>query len=577
MYGDEYSSESFAKFASLSSLKLSDPCIPSIAEILEVVVDELLLHGRLRKYLSFIDSCSPKHERLFKLVTNRCDFGFVIEMLCSHFSLSFSDERALREFCSGITWIHSNKSKSLELSIIASRTLLHNPVVLSSPKLLQAHILSLVSNAISVTVNCETLTSDPKRGDLYLSVFEISVLLYRQHMSTLVTENRSEDARGTLVQLHNKSSQLSFESCIELSKKEKLDQTIAALNESWKLSLRNTVCKKKSDLLALSIEYMQENVCIIDPTCRDDIVTFLKCMLTRTANDVNDIELPLNGCASLQDICFLASLLMLMSNSLIQSVWSLKHQCPDSLNDKKYDLIVGIISCFKDFNIRLPIQKFAYGIMETNPSSHKESRLMLLHILGLLSLCFDSGFDFLVKSCISVIIGLTNLFVLEEGNVDALKSLADPKSSSEGYLIVYKEALICQTPTLAIISKYQKIRTSYVSNAYLANESTSTKNVETENGSTTLDPFNMGYVSTSKVETCSGETYLKTRFKESGCATDIDDLVDFVECKKGKDYADWLKSREKFRDQRLKKIEKLKWERRKQGCRKSMKRLDGLH
>lgn len=404
------------------------------------------MHGRLRKYLAIIDSFSPAHERLF----NSGDFGIVMEIICSHFSLSISDERALQDFFSRITWVHSDNSKSLELSVIASSKLLHIPAVLFSPKLFRAHIVSLVSNVISVAVNCERLTPDPKLFDCYLSVFEVSVLLYTQHMSTLKSENHSEEARGTLVEVHNKSSQPSFESCIERTKKEKIDQKIATLNESWNSNLRSKVCKKKSDLVASSIEYIQENSCIIDIACRDEIVAFLERMLMRAANDVNDIELPLNGCASLQDICLLASLLMLMSNSLIRVVWSLRYQCPKSLKDlspcKEYDFIVGIINCFKDFSIRLPIQKFSYSIMETNPTSHKESRLMLLHFLGLLSLCFDSGFDFLVKSCISVIMGLTNLFVLEEGNIDALRSLADPRSlSSEGSVTIYKEVnvLLC--------------------------------------------------------------------------------------------------------------------------------------
>ena len=65
---------------------------------------------------------------------------------------------------------------------------------------------------------------------------------------------------------------------------------------------------------------------------------------------------------------------------------------------------------------------------------------MLIHFLGLLSLSFDSGLEFLVNSCISVIMALTNLFVFQEGNIDALSSLADPRSlSSDKSLTIYKE------------------------------------------------------------------------------------------------------------------------------------------
>ncbi|KAI3824448.1 hypothetical protein L1987_05908 [Smallanthus sonchifolius] len=538
MCSGEITSNYFAEVASLSSLELFDTCIPSITTILEVIIDELLVHGRLRKYLQIIDSFTPTNERLFKANYESGYFGLTMEMICSHFLLSISDEVALQEFLNRLTWAHSNNSKSLALGIIPAKTLLQNPIVLSSPKLLQAHIVSLVADVISIGIDHETLTLDPMLIDCYLSLFESSVKLYTQHMSILKTENHPSDARDNLVNLHNKSSYPSFESCIDPGKSETLSQIITTLNNSWNSSLRRELFVTKSDLLSFSIDYIEQNLCIIDITRRDEILSFLKCMIMRAANDVNDIKLPLDGDASLQDICLLASLLMLMSNSLIQALKGIPF-C------KGYDVIVGIISCFKEFNIRLPIQKFSYSLMERNPTSHKESRLMLLHFLGLLSLSFDSGLGFLVKSCISVIMGLSNLFVLEEGNVDALRSLADPRSlSSEGSPAIYKEAYVCQYPSLGVAAKFQKTRTLYVSNVCAVNESTEYDRME-----------KLGVTK----ETCSGEAYLKTRN-----VSNIDDLADFVECQKDKDYANWLKDREKFREWKLAKRVKRRWEKKKQ-------------
>lgn len=48
---------------------------------------------------------------------------------------------------------------------------------------------------------------------------------------------------------------------------------------------------------------------------------------------------------------------------------------------------------------------------------------MLLHFSGLLSLSFNSGLNFLVKGCISMMMALMNLFVFEEGDLLALRSL----------------------------------------------------------------------------------------------------------------------------------------------------------
>ncbi|GJT27543.1 NAD(P)H-quinone oxidoreductase subunit T, chloroplastic [Tanacetum coccineum] len=552
MYSGENPQDSFAEVASVSSLELFDPCIAYSTTIHEMLIDELLVHGQLRRYLQIIDSLSPTNERLFKHGINGGDFGIIMEIMCSHFSLSISDEGALQEFLNKITWVHFNKAKSAEISTDAARALLQNPIVLSSPKLLQAHIVSLVSGVVGVGVDSETLEPDPTPIDFYLSAFESSVMLYTQHMSILKTENHSTDTRGLSVNMP------SFESCIEPAKMQKLDEMINRLNDSWNLNLREKLFKSKSDLLASSIEYIQQSLCVLDASSRDKILSLLRCILTRAANDVNDIGLPPNGDASLQDICYLASLLMLMSNSLIQAI-----RC---LRIKEYDFIVGTINSFKEFSIRLPIQKLSHATMDLN--RHKESKLMLIHFLGLLSSSFDSGLDFLVDSCISVIMALTNLIVFEEGNIDALSALADPRSiSSDKSLTVYKEVLVCQYSTLGVAAKFQKMRTLYASNASATNDSTLTELMEVENLPSTPVPFRREESVVVREETCSGEVFLKNRFKGLGTVADFDELADFVECKKDKDYAAWLKDREKFREKRLHKREKLFREKKKKAWR----------
>ena len=95
----------------------------------------------------------------------------MMEIICSHFLLTISGEEALQAFLNRITWVRSNNSKSLEISVIAARMLLQNPIVLSSPKLLQAHIVSLVSDVISVCVDIERMTSDPTLIGSYISFF----------------------------------------------------------------------------------------------------------------------------------------------------------------------------------------------------------------------------------------------------------------------------------------------------------------------------------------------------------------------------------------------------------------------
>lgn len=60
-------------------------------------------------------------------------------------------------------------------------------------------------------------------------------------------------------------------------------------------------------------------------------------------------------------------------------------------------------------------------------------------------------------------------------------------------------------------------------------------------------------------ETCNGEIFLKCILEGSENSSDVADLADFIECKPGKDYSDWLKDREKFRQWKSEKMAKFRW------------------
>ncbi|XP_076914479.1 uncharacterized protein LOC143573501 [Bidens hawaiensis] len=530
MCSGEITSDYSAEVAPLSSLELFDTCLPSITTLLEVIIDELLVHGQLRKYLQIIDSYSPTNECLFNVNADSVDFGLIMDIICSHFSLSVSDDMALNEFLNRLTWARSGIPKPSSLGIISAKTLLQNPIFLSSPKLLQARIVSLVADVITFGTEHETYTPD-----CYLSVFESSVILYTQHMSILKTDSRTTDDMGNLV---NRSQHPSFESCINADKFEKLSQMIAKLNNSWKSNLRVKLFEIKSDLISSSMDYTQQNICKVDVKYQDIISSFLKHMILKAADDVNVIELPLGCEASLQDTSLLASLLMLMSNSLIQALKVMSSR-------NKHDAIMGIMACFKEFSVRLPIQKSTHSLLEQNLINCNESKLMLLHFLGLLSLSFDSGLGFLVKSCVSVIMGLCNLVAFEEGNVDVLRMLVEGESESlvsDGSVTVYKQSFVGKYHSVGVAAKFQKTRASYLRNACGAKEEDMTS---------------------SSRETCNGEVYLKTR----NVCGDVDDLADFIECQKDKDYEDWLKGRDKFRGWKSEKRVKRMQEKRKQAWR----------
>lgn len=59
-------------------------------------------------------------------------------------------------------------------------------------------------------------------------------------------------------------------------------------------------------------------------------------------------------------------------------------------------------------------------------------------------------------------------------------------------------------------------------------------------------------------ETWSGEIFLKCLGSSSH-----DDIVDFVECKRGKDYSQWMKNRQKYRKWKSHKLAVLRWKKKK--------------
>ena len=51
----------------------------------------------------------------------------------------------------------------------------------------------------------------------------------------------------------------------------------------------------------------------------------------------------------------------------------------------------------------------------------------------------------------------------------------------------------------------------------------------------------------NKGETCNGEVLLMCILEGSQNSSTVADLTNFIECKQGKDYYDWLRGREIFR------------------------------
>lgn len=392
-----------------------------------------------------INSIAATGDVLFTSHSAHGDAGILMEAISNHFMQSFSDKK---DFLSRLFCTHTMKLehpfRPPALGITAAVSLFLNPITASAPKYIQAHLISLVSESVHI----KNLKPDQKLTNCFLSTFEKSVILYTRHMSRLQT-----DGWGSTSSLPHDFVNPPFEFYISREMKEKVDALVSRLDSTSNEVLDGSFSRMKSDLVGSSLRFVKDCQNAYTRSCQEEILTILSCLVLKASESYNDKSIrPVKG-AKLQHLYLLASLLKLMSISLLQAIGCVQHSgdssCLRSLKDfsscKEYDFILGMIAHFKDFDISLPLQQDLHNLMSSHSTRHTATKMMFLHFLGLMSLSFVNGLDCLVKACLLTILALLNLFVFEEGNLDALHSLVDSggdNSSSELLVVKFQEVTV---------------------------------------------------------------------------------------------------------------------------------------
>ncbi|GMJ14809.1 hypothetical protein like AT4G27510 [Hibiscus trionum] len=578
---------------SLSFAELSNPFHAILCAVLEVFADELLMHESVRQYLLLVDSLSCGNEIVFIRHFGHGNIGSVLEVLSAHFVLSLSDDQAFEDFLNRLFWLPNNNFRVPEMTLTTALSLFLNPILLSAPKMFQAYLILLVSEVIGISMSSEHLIPSSEIR-AYLSAFERSVALYSRHMSNMHTEGYSIAGNDSFVKSHFCAiySQMDFESCLLPATKEKIHNLIAKSDHLWNSYLRNTLLKERPELVAASVAYTKETLDFVEESTRDDILSIISCITLRgSSDDVDGTIMHKKEDTSPQDICLLASILKLMSSAMLQAIRILTQgrnsgsltTSENVASSKEYDFLVATFNCFQQFGIRLPVQRLLHDTMEIQPTRHKKSKWMFFHFSGLLSLSYASGLDFLVKNCIFTLVILLKLFVYEAGDLHAFGSLLDSKAKSspqKSGVEVRKsepshnarEVLVDRKSSHAVAQKFQKIRTLYLG----TRSQKSSKNGAQEPEPGSLEKNRMlNHVESaltieeSAGETCNGEIFLRCVLPDSKDSSAVADLADFIECKQGKDYSEWLKDREKFRRWKSEKLANIRWKKRRTAFQKA--------
>ncbi|XP_010255753.1 PREDICTED: uncharacterized protein LOC104596352 isoform X1 [Nelumbo nucifera] len=555
--------------ASMSLAKQPCSLIPILCLMLEVFADELLVHRRLRQYFIVIDSVSCMGENLFICDSSHGDSNDVLEVVSAHFLLSVSDKQQFNKFLSTLFWFHDKELRFPELSLTAAIVLLGTPTVFSAPPIFQVHLISLISRAVGIVRDPEDTRLNPRAKNCYISAFEHSVILYNLHISSLEFGSNHFGGNIKLVDkpcILGGGCQPSFQSNVRPVTYNRINHEIPKSTCSWHSGVHESYSKMTSGIMSVSIAYMTENLYILDKTCRDEIFSILKYIISRIlSNEIafNVLNKDVNGIS--EKMYLLASILKLMSSSLLQIVWWLKQNgssgCQKTLEDypscREYDFIMGIIGCFQQYSVSQPIQLIFSDARGVYPGRHKESIVMLIHMAGLLLFSFNSGLEFLWKSCIFMMMTIMNLITFEEGNVDGLRSLLGfEKESAQPFVDKSPEVLIEISSSAIVARQFQKIKMTYLRSKALTRYIAGEEVVQSETLENTLvlgDVESQCVLGIEEEDTCNGENFIKL-IQGGHPKSDLDDLVDFVECKQGKDYSKWLKDRERFRKWKSEKV-----------------------
>ncbi|XP_026437194.1 uncharacterized protein LOC113335317 [Papaver somniferum] len=437
----EIASTAGRKGKSVCITSVSCAFFPVLHSIIEVFINEFLVHKKLGDYFTTLETVSSTSDNLFRDPLNQGSGDVVLELISSHFLLSISDEPTFKNSLEPFLLLCDEKPPFLDLiSLNAAMQLLSTIVIYSPPQILQAHMISLVSRCSSISMASYNQASDPRLVNWYISAFEISVDLYSQNMSSLQlgdTHGEPKSGFGCSDKQCTAGglSHLSFESHI----RRVMYSQLKVHTTNFPTSVHLLPLKTKSDYKNACIAYMKENQNILNVSSRDESFSVLSNIISRIlSGDIGTSKLWEKGNISQQKMYLLASIVNLMSSSLLQTIWTMQKGSLGNAEMRKrysqckeYDMIISKISCFQQCSITpQSICTLVADMMAHYPARHKHSKMMFMHFASLLLFSFEAGLEFLSKSCILMLMTLMNLFNLEKGNLDALKHLEVESLSS---------------------------------------------------------------------------------------------------------------------------------------------------
>uniref|UniRef100_A0A7C9DM77 DUF7812 domain-containing protein n=2 Tax=Opuntia streptacantha TaxID=393608 RepID=A0A7C9DM77_OPUST len=569
----ERGSISFTKVASAQSMhsscsaslsndlhaKSCDSCIHLLKRMLEVILDDMSADRQFRERIAMLYTFASAKGN--QSTCSSIHIESMLDVITAHFILSISGEQFLETYTQSLIWTKKETFCNPELSFSAATSLVKDPLM-SPPILLRAHMISLVSEVIGIC-DSHDVTRNMRYTD-YLSVFRDSVIMYCEHLSKLLAE--SCDSPYKLRRSSRRAVKPHFHSEIY----DKVNFMLASCDSSWRAHVGNISAKGKSSLEIDAITYLKMNMFIFDESSRDEMFSFLSSLIIKVISSEADETLYLKiKKLTMQEFCLLASILKLMSCSLLRAT-CLKKRFSLELSSKRndeasaiYHSVLEIVSYLVKRNLHVPVQvqQLIDDALKPRNATHDDCKpkMILMHFAGLLSLCTVTGLNFLVKGCIFTTMVFLNM-VLEEESLEFVR----PSSNAclELHSVVPSTANLTSVPTKIShedsFGKIEKCRVRQMSCLKVASDFQRIRKLLLRDRR-----------ADDKAETINGEVYLKHFTSDPDV---ISELADFIVCKPEKNYTAWLRNRAESRHKRIKKLARRQWQRKKAVCNSMGKR-----
>ncbi|MED6156986.1 hypothetical protein PIB30_019285 [Stylosanthes scabra] len=433
-----------------------------------------------------------------------------------------------------------------------------DPTVPSAPKMFQAHVISLLSEAIDAGLDSNNLAPNFNRD---LIAFQKAVVLYSIHVPNLQIDGFYLVSKCGYGLPQHERCHPTFQSSILQATNTKLNQVLLLSNNSCKIS-----SKTKANILADCIAFMKERQSIFADSCRGMAVSILEGLIHRAFSQGASRDV---FCAkentSATDICLLASVLKLMGVSLLQTIKGLSNSgdsgCLKTMKNtairEKYGSLISRVQHFQEMKFCLPFEAFLCDLMKMQQTSRNVSTSMIVHFSSLLSISFSSDLHLLAKGCIYVIMALMSLYAFEEGDLVSLDPLS--RRPLQSCSLIIQSDKTEQGVGVRDKQSIYKVLEKFIN----------IQRVNLRSGSSTFCDSSED----EKENTCNGEAFLDCIIGHPKALDDYDELVDFLVCSTGKNYSSWLNNRERYRKWRhAKMIDKRKAKKRKVMNGKSCKR-----